>query len=191
MPLLSAATEFWGPCAWKLMHSVAATYRPQHQSVPNARTIKEDSDSAKLHYATFYKNLQYVLPCHLCRAHYSEFLGAHPVEDSLRDENTLQKWVYDLHDDVNRRNGKQSPTFDEVLRMYNEFDPSRPFTEATLADPHFGTKSDARADAGVGLANNAAFHVVAAAILTSIFFVYCVPVIRRTWVHPPKGAARR
>jgi hypothetical protein len=176
--MLSAATEFWGPCAWKLMHSVAATYNPQLRT-------RHEVDMVKVQYASFYNGLQHVLPCHLCRAHYREFLDAHPVEDALLNARTLQKWVYDLHDDVNRRNGKKSPTFIEVLAMYNVFDAARPFTEASLADPHFGTKSDRQpAEKASGVAVGSAGDlkpVIAAVVLTSMFFVYCVPAMHG-WV---------
>jgi hypothetical protein len=158
------------------MHSVAATYSPQQQSRP-----MHEVDMVKLQYASFYNGLQHVLPCHLCRAHYRAFLDAHPVEDALMNERTLQKWVYDLHDDVNRRNGKKSPTFLEVLAMYNVFDAAKPFTEASLADPHFGTKSDRRPETAsgvhVGQSGGDLKPVVAAVVLTSVFFVYCVPAL--------------
>jgi hypothetical protein len=78
-----------------------------------------------------------------------------PVEGAMHSNESLQRWVYDAHHDVNVRNQKTSPPFEEVVRRFGVIGPSEyGHTRVSLADPLFepnlleterGTMAGARA----------------------------------------------
>lgn len=125
--LAAAAVEFWGPCAWKFLHAVATTF---------------DSDHATA-YLTFFNSLQNILPCPGCRMHLQAYLKEHPV--NISSKAALEKWVYDLHSDVNRRTGKDSPPFTLVQQRYTHLpdiaNKSDNDIRFLLGDPFFGKYS--------------------------------------------------
>ena len=99
-----ADPRFWGPSTWRLLHAVSFTY----PSRPSA----ED----KKHYADCYDSLVHVLPCPACRLHYKQFLAANPVDTQSGE--SLQRWVWKAHDNVNKFYGKKSPSFESVAKAY-------------------------------------------------------------------------
>jgi hypothetical protein len=176
--ILAAATEFWGPCGWKFLHSVAATYDPQ-QSRGNDAAVRK-------HYATFFNMLEFILPCHLCRSHYRLMLLKRPVEQHLQDALTLQRWVYDAHDDVNRANGKTSPPFDTVLQMYNVVDRTKPLTMDSLACPLFKSPSKEPAIATTTGAASEPPRVPAAVVLGAVAIGATLLYVYRHRIYPPQ-----
>lgn len=89
----------WGPSAWHLLHSIAATY----PNKPTELDIKR--------YYTFIISFAYVLPCPTCREHFKKTL--HDKEfniNHLADRETFTKFVFDVHNVVNERLHK--PRFD-------------------------------------------------------------------------------
>lgn len=103
-------TEFWGPSAWKLMHSIAFTM-PDNADV---HTQKQ--------YSNFYESLADVLPCPSCRIHFKKHIEKHPIPTDTSDE--LAQWVYRAHNAVNKRNGKVSPPFSKVKEWYAGGEPA-------------------------------------------------------------------
>lgn len=96
--------EFFGPCMWKTLHAVAFA-SPQHPD-----------DETRMQYIDFFRAVGNVIPCPSCQEHYQSYMDQHPIEAS--DRKSLARWVYDLHDTVNRRKGTKSPSFEEVERYY-------------------------------------------------------------------------
>lgn len=104
----------WGPAMWHSLASIAFTYKP------NEKTM--------LDYYDFFSNLGNILPCEKCSIHYKEnFIK---LEDSLKISlrqnalapNGLFKWVYDLHNLVNKQlNKPNGPTYDEVVKKYENY----------------------------------------------------------------------
>jgi hypothetical protein len=128
--------EFFGPSTWKAMHSIAFSYGndPFH---PSAEEHKAAID--------FFGALKYLIPCHLCRRHYTEYIEQHPIKADSRDE--LARWVFDLHNSVNKRTEKPEMSYAEVSKMYAGYDAethrnlgkmSKARRLRHLADPHFG-----------------------------------------------------
>lgn len=113
-PYPSRFVEFFGPSAWRLMHAVAFTY-PEN---PDATTRKK--------YIDFFKSIGNVLPCPSCRGHYNEYMEKNPIEADSTE--SLARWVYDLHDDVNARREKYDnqkiyrPSFEEVVNIYTGYE---------------------------------------------------------------------
>lgn len=129
----SRYTEFWGPALWKAMHAIAFTY-------PDSPTPEQRRD-----YIDFFRSLGPVIPCPSCSQHYQEYLNEHPIDGDNTD--SLARWVYNLHDDVNKRRGKDSPSFEEVQDDYTGWTQSKHAAlnklpaarrNRKLADPHLG-----------------------------------------------------
>lgn len=142
----SRFVEFFGPSTWKTLHSIAWNYAED----ANAPTEQEKKDIID-----FLRLLEPLLPCPSCRKHYGAYMLKKPIDASSRA--ALTRWVYDLHDDVNRRSGKTSPTFEQHTRDYAGWDAtmieeysgmSKKTQSLKLADPHFG-RSGAELQEGV------------------------------------------
>lgn len=92
-------TKHWGKCAWRLIHVSAANY-PVH---PTPRQRKA--------YADFFRSLMTVLPCKVCRCHYTRAIcgGAHRMQPKhFASRQALFEWTVRLHDAVARRLGQRT-----------------------------------------------------------------------------------
>lgn len=99
----------WGPAFWHVLHSIAYTYNPE-----------VDRES----YYQFFTNLVNILPCQECRLHYAEKLNLEELEQALETNETLFRYVYDLHNQVNVDTGKtlqDSPSYESVKERYGSF----------------------------------------------------------------------
>jgi len=97
----------WGPPAWTFLHTITYNY-PENPS-----------DNDKKNYHNFFMNLQHVLPCEKCKGHYKQNIQKYDLNNSLDNREDLVKWLIDLHNDVNRDNGKRVWSYSEV---YNKYD---------------------------------------------------------------------
>jgi hypothetical protein len=82
--------EFWGPKAWSLLHSFSINEN------------KKISIRKKHNYYIFYTSFIHILPCEICREHYSDII--YHIEPLIEDKITrkyLIKWVFDIHNIVN------------------------------------------------------------------------------------------
>lgn len=104
----SRFTEFFGPNLWKVMHAISFTY-PEN---PTQEQVQQ--------YKDFFQSLAPVIPCPGCGVHYKNYLEEHPLQ--LSNTESLSRWVYDLHDTVNKRNKKPSPSYEEIKNDYAVFD---------------------------------------------------------------------
>lgn len=96
----------WGPAGWTFLHSVTFKY-PENPS-----------DLEKQKYYNFFNSLKNVLPCPTCQEHYRDNFEKIPIRLENREE--LIEWLIDLHNEVNRMNGKRVYTYDEVYEIYND-----------------------------------------------------------------------
>ena len=103
-PPMGMSPDVWGPIFWNTMHIVSLGYNPDPSK-------KEQEDAIR-----FYKSLETMLPCGVCRAHYSEFLREMPVEQAVGSRDDLIYWVFRLHNKVNVNLGKREFTFDEYIQ---------------------------------------------------------------------------
>ena len=90
----------WGPNAWKLLHGIAERIGYNK----NITIAKNEKNEIRI----TLRNFGSLLPCKTCQTHYREWLHLHPPEvflnefgEDLRDG--MRKWVWQLHEDVNRR----------------------------------------------------------------------------------------
>lgn len=104
-------TSIWGPPLWHSLHTISFSYP--------VKPTKED----KKHYFNFFNNLQYVLPCNLCRDNMAKHLSKMPLTlKCLKNRETLSRWVYELHENVNTSLHKKSNlSYEDVREMYEQF----------------------------------------------------------------------
>ena len=100
--------DVWGPHAWKFIHFVALGY-PDHAD-----------EATRKHYQEFFESLQNVLPCQSCARHYKDNLQRTPVSEHLKDRETLLRWTFDLHNEVNKQTGEPILSHEAALKLYTE-----------------------------------------------------------------------
>ena len=85
----------WGPCFWLHMHMVAAGFPVKY------------AQRRRGAYRRYFKDIAKVLPCQKCREHYSEILNSYILDGTydqkFRNRYTLQRFIFDVHNGVNRR----------------------------------------------------------------------------------------
>jgi hypothetical protein len=107
--LATLDTSVWGPQLWKALH------------------VASNCSTAGSHlqwWGTLLKELQYGIPCPDCRAHYSAWYRTHPLTNRPASIIPLRRfvsisvgqWIHDLHNDVNRRTGKPTWSFNDSVR---------------------------------------------------------------------------
>ena len=104
-------TSVWGPSLWHYLHTMSFNY-------PTNPTHKD-----KVSYRKFITNLQNVLPCGHCRSNLKKNLKYLPLtNEDLKDRDAFSRYVYKLHETVNKMLGKKSGlTFCEVRDRYENF----------------------------------------------------------------------
>ena len=104
-------TSVWGPMLWSYLHTMSFNYPVNPTS--------ED----KRHYRDFIINLQYVMPCKYCRMNIKKNFKQLPLNMSyMKNRDTFSKYVYDLHEVVNKMLKKKSGlSYDEVRDRYENF----------------------------------------------------------------------
>jgi hypothetical protein len=104
-------TTVWGPGIWHYLHTMSFNY-------PVNPTAKE-----KRHYRNFVLELQYVLPCGKCRKNLTKTFEKHPLNISdMKSRETFSKYIYELHEIVNKMlNKKSGLSYDDVRERYEHF----------------------------------------------------------------------
>lgn len=104
-------TSVWGPPLWHTLHTISFNY-----------PVKPDSNDIKNYY-TFFKSLENILPCKYCRDNLKNNLKVVKLNKSVfKNRYTLAKWVYNLHEEVNKMLGKKSNlTFEQIQDRYENF----------------------------------------------------------------------
>lgn len=104
-------TKVWGPGLWHYLHTMSFNY-PIHPTL-----------AQKKQYRSFLLSLQYVLPCKYCRVNFAKNLKHLPLSlDKMENRASFSRYVYDLHETVNKMLGKKSTlSFCEVRERYEHF----------------------------------------------------------------------
>lgn len=103
---MSSDPIIWGPHMWVFLHTLSFEY-------PDNPTDKE-----KDHYYTFFKTLKYILPCTVCKKHYTTFFDNNPIRSSLNNKDSLIRWVLKSHNNVNKSNNKPEWTYTMLVDKY-------------------------------------------------------------------------
>jgi len=96
----------WGPIFWHTIHITAIGY-PRSPSYAVKRAAKE-----------FYESLALLIPCPVCREHYTTYLIKFPISPHLDRRDDLFKWTVNLHNNVNEQLGKPRMVEAMVLHYY-------------------------------------------------------------------------
>ena len=104
-------TTIWGPPMWHYLHTMSFNY-------PVDPNPKEKHD-----YMNFIKSLVNVLPCKYCRINLKDNLIKLPITlKVMKNRHTFSKYVYDLHELINKMLNKESGlTYEEVRDRYEHF----------------------------------------------------------------------
>lgn len=98
--MLEIDTEIWGSQVWYIMHYLSNNLNEDH--------IND--------YYNFFDSLRYIIPCPVCKKHYSKLLTTYKMDFNNKEE--CSDWVYNIHNFVNIRinNNVYNKT---VLQNYN------------------------------------------------------------------------
>ena len=101
----------WGPLQWTFLHIMSFNY-------PVDPTPED-----KVHYRDYILSLQYVLPCKYCRENLKTNLKTLPLTmDQMKNRESFSRYVYELHELVNRMLKKKSNlTYCDVRERYEHF----------------------------------------------------------------------
>jgi hypothetical protein len=101
----------WGPIFWTALHTMSFNY-----------PINPTEDDKK-HYKEFIINLQYILPCKYCRINLKNNFKTSPIKNSdMQSRDSFSRYVYNLHECVNRMLHKKSNlTYNDVRERYEHF----------------------------------------------------------------------
>jgi hypothetical protein len=104
-------TTVWGPPMWHYLHTMSFNYP--------VNPTKED----KHNYRNFVLNLRNVLPCKYCRMNLKTNLRQMPLKLSvMKDRESFSKYIYELHELVNRMLKKTSGlSYCDVRERYEHF----------------------------------------------------------------------
>jgi len=104
-------TTVWGPPMWHFLHTMSFNY-PVHPTAADKRN-----------YGAFIKGLQHILPCGHCRTNLKTNFRNHPLRAChLASRDAFSKYVYELHEIVNKLLGKTSGlSYCDVRERYEHF----------------------------------------------------------------------
>lgn len=110
---LGLVTKIWGPHLWKSLHCISFGF-PSHPTL-------EQKNGYKL----FFQSLAFVLPCQYCRESYSHFIKSEPTvltDDVFDNRDSLTRWVYTLHQRVNKKlDVDYDISFEKIVNKYESF----------------------------------------------------------------------
>lgn len=104
-------TSVWGPSMWHYLHTLSFNYPT------------EPTNENKKHYKNFVKNLQYTLPCKYCRINLKNNFKVHPIKEChMKNRETFSRYIYELHELVNKMLKKKSGLkYCDVRERYEHF----------------------------------------------------------------------
>jgi len=104
-------TSVWGPSLWHYLHTISFNYPVQ--------PTKEH----KKYYKELILNMKHTLPCSHCRNNLKKNLRMCPLTTkSLKDRENFSRWMFNLHETVNKMLCKKSNlTYETVRDRYENF----------------------------------------------------------------------
>lgn len=111
-------TSIWGPSLWKILHNL--TEKIGSISMPNSEDLE------KRLWFVLLTSLKNSLPCPMCRNHYIAYYNSNRLDLIINKRNELQNniriWLYNLHNNVNSRLGKENLiTLDNLSSIYGNY----------------------------------------------------------------------
>ena len=105
----------WGPLVWRILHGLA-----ERSGRQTALPLQDDE---RRYWTTLLKVTAQVLPCDVCRTHYSEWLRINPCDPILSVPYNglnlwIRTWLFNLHNNVNSRTSKGVFLFEGLSETY-------------------------------------------------------------------------
>jgi hypothetical protein len=128
-------TYVWGPAMWHYLHTMSFNYPVNPTSLQ------------KKQYKDFILSLQHTLPCGACRKNLKKNLEKCKLTPYvMKNRNTFSRWMYRLHEEVNKMLGKKSGlSYEQVRDRYENFRArcsyDSPRRESGCVEPVVGKKS--------------------------------------------------
>jgi hypothetical protein len=128
--------SLWGPAMWHSLHTISFNY-PIHPT-----------DEDKKNYKEFMTSLTHVLPCKYCRENLVKNYKILPMtNERMKNRDSFSRYVYLLHELVNKNLGKKSGlTYCDVRERYEHFRSRCTGTEKTKSlkktNPNNKTKKE-------------------------------------------------
>lgn len=104
-------TTVWGPGAWHFLHTMSFNYPV------------EPTTEQKHQYRNYVLSLKNVLPCKYCRMNLKTNLRELPLTmECMKNRDTFSKYIYELHELINRKLKKKSNLkYCDVRERYEHF----------------------------------------------------------------------
>jgi hypothetical protein len=105
---MSLDPKIWGPHYWFVLHTITLTY-----------PIKPN-ETVKKKYYDFIQNLPLFIPIENIGNYFSELLDKYPITPYLDSRESFIKWMYFIHNEVNKNLGYEELTLAESLEKYHK-----------------------------------------------------------------------
>ncbi len=104
-------TTVWGPCLWFFLHIMSFNY-----------PVNPTKDNKK-YYKRFLLTLRHILPCRYCRENITKNLDIlPPTKDKFESRESFSRYIYDLHQLVNKMLNKDfDMSYEEVRDRFEIF----------------------------------------------------------------------
>lgn len=106
-------TSRWGPVYWKYLHMIANEY-PDN---PNRTDINN-------HYALI-QSFIHTIPCPKCKQDMRKLVNNTQLKIALQRKLSCAKYLWDIHNKVNKKLGKPLLSFHNFKGLYNQSRPAR------------------------------------------------------------------
>jgi hypothetical protein len=107
MPYKNIDPNLWGPSLWNFLHYLSLAY-PENPT----------TDEQEIVY-NFLASTQKIIPCEKCRKNFLKHLDAMEVE-VLTSRTNFVRWLYNVHNLVNKDTGKPNFSYDEFIKKYSQ-----------------------------------------------------------------------
>lgn len=104
----TADPRLWGPHLWAYLHYSAMNY-PNNPSQKQKEAMKD-----------WLCCLSATIPCKNCSNHYSKYIEQHRsrLDEICSSKDKLFNFLVDIHNKVNKRNGKREVSYTEARQIY-------------------------------------------------------------------------
>jgi hypothetical protein len=115
MTEITVLRESWGPRFWRIFHTLA-------ECSGTLADLLSSRDEAEV-WILLLKLQANVMPCKICKEHYTDWLSTHAVErvrylEGQERREWLRHWFWACHEHVNRMNGKPTPPEEDLPNLY-------------------------------------------------------------------------
>jgi hypothetical protein len=102
-PPIGMSPDIWGPIFWNTMHIVTLGY------------AENPTEAEQMAAKDFFNALKFLIPCPICRHHYTEILKTDPVESAVISRTKLVQWAFNIHNKVNKEIGNREITWEQFI----------------------------------------------------------------------------